>query len=121
MKESFAIKESYVQTAIIEYLAAEHILAFRMNTGAMKLDKRFVRFGVPGMADILAFPIKNYPDGNHGTWKLPQPLWIECKSTDGVQSTLQKSFQAMVEWHGHKYVIGRSTEDIKGFLGASRT
>ena len=40
----------------MDYLAAKGILAFRMNTGAMKLEKRFVRSGVPGMADVLACP-----------------------------------------------------------------
>ena len=49
------MKESPVQRLILDWLAAEHILAFRMNTGVAKFDDRFVRFGTKGMADILAF------------------------------------------------------------------
>lgn len=60
------MKESAIQKAILEYLAARHILGFRMNTGAMKGEykgkQRFMRFGVAGMADILAFPGNNILD-----------------------------------------------------------
>ena len=48
--------EGFIQDLILDWLAAKHILAFRMNTGALKIDKRYVKFGVKGMADILAFP-----------------------------------------------------------------
>jgi hypothetical protein len=49
-------KESEIQKAILQYLAARRILAWRMNTGAVKTETRFFRFGSPGMADILAAP-----------------------------------------------------------------
>lgn len=110
------MKESQIQHAILQFLAAKGILAFRMNTGAVKMDARFMRFGVPGMADILAFPEKQYPDGDHGTWKLALPTWIEVKTATGKQSELQKSFQKQVQWHGHKYVVARSIEDVERCL-----
>ena len=115
------MKESWVQTAIMEYLSAKHILAFRMNTGAMKMDKRFVRFGVPGMADILAFPVQSFSyeievSSRKRTMSYTVPTWIECKATKGVQSDLQKSFQKHVEEHGHRYVVARSIEDVENFL-----
>ena len=50
------MKESPVQRLILDWLAAEHIFSLRMNTGVAKFDDRFVRFGVKGQGDILAFP-----------------------------------------------------------------
>lgn len=103
------MKESAIQKQILDYLAAKHVLAFRMQTGAIKLDKRFVRFGVAGMADILACPKMLEDD-----WGVKHPvfLWLECKTANGKQSDLQKSFQKMVESHGHTYRIVRSIEDL---------
>jgi hypothetical protein len=51
-------KESDIQRAILDWLAAERIWHIRLNTGAMagshKGKRWFVRFGRPGLADILA-------------------------------------------------------------------
>lgn len=110
------MKESQIQRSILEYLAAKGILAFRMNTGATSAEHngktRFMRFGVAGMADILSFTEK---PGWMGTSEIT-PLWIEVKTATGKQSELQKSFQKQVQWHGHKYVVARSIEDIQACL-----
>ena len=98
------MKEAQIQEAILAYLTVKGILAFRMNTGAFKVDHRFIRCGSPGMADILAF----VPKG--------APLWIEVKSDTGKQSTIQKWFQEMVEGHGHAYIVARSIEDVQDIL-----
>jgi hypothetical protein len=97
--------EGYVQSAILDYLDAKHVLAFRMNTGAVKLASGFVRFGVKGMADIIAF-------GNTRMPRLPRVIWIECKAAGGRQSEEQKSFQAQVEEAGHTYIVARSIDDV---------
>lgn len=46
--------ERDVQAACLDLLRRHPKVAFaaRMNTGAMKLDKRFVRFGFPGCPDL---------------------------------------------------------------------
>ena len=106
------MKESDIQRQIMDYLAAKGILAFRMNAGAMKLEKRFVRFGVPGMADVLACPELMCDDGDHR----PHFCWIEVKAENGQQGELQKSFQAQVESHGHQYVLARSIDDLEGIF-----
>lgn len=99
------MKESPIQHLILDYLAAEHILAFRMNTGALPAGgddgtkRRWVRFGVKGMADILAFP--------HGS-----VLWIETKSTTGRLSGLQESFARQVREAGHIYQPARALEPV---------
>ena len=106
-------REGPIQAAILQWLAAEHILAFRMQVGAVKLDNRFVRFGTPGMADILAFPKLKSTDGLHVVlMTFICPLWIECKAENGKQSELQKSFQAQVEREGHRYLVIRDLQEL---------
>ena len=109
------MKETDIQRAILDYLAAEHMLAFRMNTGAMvseyKGKKRFMRFGTPGMADILAFDRESVKEG---AWRHEEimPVWIEVKAEKGKQSELQKSFQQQVEREGHRYILAWSVDDV---------
>lgn len=111
------MKERDIQRAILDYLAAKKVFAIRMNTGAMHAEhngkRRFLKFGVPGCADILAFPEAIMRDWKHYT----QPLWIECKAPKGKQSELQKSFQQQVEAEGHKYLIARSLDDVIAVIG----
>lgn len=102
------MKESQIQRAILDYLAATGVMAFRMNTGAVKAEyngrTRFMRFGVPGMADLVAFPAGRV-------------CWIECKSETGRQSPEQRSFQDQVQRHGHRYTLCRSVDDVIAALG----
>jgi hypothetical protein len=76
-----APRESGVVAACLQYLAARQIFAFRNNTGAACFDKRFVRFGTPGAADILAvLP----PTG--------RLLAVECKRPGGRLTPAQCAF-----------------------------
>lgn len=121
------MKERDVQKAILDWLAASHILAFRMNVGAVtreyKGKKRTIAFGVPGMADVLAFRKcrTDWFTGTDGKGDYRRdviiPTWIECKATDGQQSLLQKSFQSQVEAEGHRYILARSLDDVIAALG----
>jgi hypothetical protein len=108
------VSESQTQRAILDHLAAKHILAFRMQTGSSVRSyggkTRAIHFGVPGMADILAFP-RIYDAATNG---FPLPTWIECKAPKGKQSDLQKSFQARVEAEGHSYILAFSLDDLEG-------
>lgn len=103
--------ESELLGLCIDWLAANRILAFRMNTGAIKIDKRFLRFGVPGMADILAFRKVNTIAKGPQFWPTTA-VWLELKSPKGIQSDLQKSFQEKVEAEDHRYAVVRSLEDL---------
>jgi hypothetical protein len=120
------ISETAILRSIMDYLAARHVLAFRMQSGATvstyKGKSRMVRYGVPGMADILTFPMlkiryqcdifggKYHEEAFHG------PTWIEVKTATGKQSELQKSFQTQVEREHHRYGICRSIEDVEALL-----
>jgi hypothetical protein len=113
------VKESEIQRAILDYLAVKKILCFRMNTGAMSGEHRgkkwFMRFGVPGMADILAFPVIQLPIDGYATKRIC-PVWIECKAPTGRQSALQASFEAQVVGEGHRYVLARSVSEVEAAL-----
>lgn len=109
----------------MQYLAARRVLAFRMNTGTATQQngadgkKRFMRFGTPGMADILAFRNRSRGVDDRGAWCSFEeivPIWLEVKTEKGKQSELQKNFQAMVEEHGHIYAVVRSIEDVEALL-----
>ena len=111
--------EAQLQALIMDWLQANHVLAFRMQTGASvseyKGKKRMVRYGVPGMADVLAFRVRYRGVDDQGVWcsfTEITPVWIECKAPDGKQSPLQKSFQAQVESHHHKYIVAYSLDDV---------
>jgi hypothetical protein len=93
----------------MDFLAARHILAFRMNTGSAKVAGGFVRFGIKGMADILAF-------GNTRMPRNPVVIWIECKSAGGRQTPEQKSFESQVREAGHTYIVARSIDDVAVYL-----
>lgn len=118
--------EGAVLKAVMDYLAVRHVLAFRMNTLAMPTPdgKRFIKAGVVGMADILAFLNTSYLyeakplDGNWDVqqYRLQSALWLECKAGKGKQSEAQKAFQALVESHGHRYAVVRSIEDVEALL-----
>jgi len=112
--------EAAILKSILIYLQARHVLAFRQNVGAVEAvyhgNSRFMRFGVPGMADVLAFPYWLMSSKADNVIKIIKPLWIEVKTATGKQSDLQKSFQQQVESHGHKYVIARSIEDVEEAL-----
>ena len=111
------VSESQIQRSILDYLAARHILAFRMQSGATMSSyggkTRMIRYGTPGMADILAFVQPSECDYPHGHQRV---YWIECKTEKGKQSELQKSFQAQVDHEGHRYGVCRSIEDVEDLL-----
>jgi hypothetical protein len=99
------MKEAAVLSACLDALAALRILAFRVNVGTVKIQDRFVRFGVVGMADVIAFP--------RGA-----VLWVECKTEKGKQSQFQKSFEQQVRAHGHYYLVARCPEDVINEIAA---
>ena len=107
--------EALQQQAVLEWLRAEGVCAFRMQTGfhlAENKDgsERAIRYGVTGMSDILAFPW--FKGETH-----PRPLWIEMKRPKGGRQTPeQKSFALHVEEHGMHYLLARGVDDVEKWL-----
>ncbi len=109
-----ATPESSTLHACIDLLTAERIWFRRMNTGAIKLGDRFVRFGQKGDADILASVRLLDSGGNY----IAYPLWIETKSSSGKQSEAQKLFQREVEAQQHGYLLVKDVDVLRNWLRA---
>lgn len=109
------LSEAMIQASILEYLAARHIFAMRLNSGTMMSTHAGKSYRTvlcaPGTADILAF----IPD-SYSPIRPTRAFWIECKSATGKQTPIQKSFQRQVEDEGHKYIIARSIDDVEEAL-----
>ncbi len=115
------MKESAIQKSILDYLTAERVFAFRLNTGGAKVTGGFLRshsLGA-GAADILALPTE-ITRLFGGEVEYNTALWIEVKNSKGQQSPEQKSFQLHVENLGHSYLLARSVDDVIALLQGRR-
>lgn len=96
--------ESAVVAACRQTLAAWRIWHYRNNTGGMKGSHKgkgwFVRFGVPGAADII------------GILSGGRFLAVECKAGKGRQSPEQEMFQRAVEEAGGVYWLVWSADEL---------
>lgn len=102
--------EAQLVRLCLDWLRAEKILAWRNNTGAMKGSYKgkpwFVRFGRPGLPDIIAVTTVDW--FYNGVF-----VGIECKTDTGKQSPEQCEFQKELEEAGGTYLLVRSLEDLK--------
>ena len=78
---------------------------WRQNTGAGVMgDGRFVRYGIPGQADISGI----YLDGRR--------IEIEVKATKGRVSDAQKAWAEMIKNHNGLYLLARSADEVHAWL-----
>lgn len=101
--------EHVIQGYILKALGQlEGCKAFRLNVGLAR-DRRghAVRFGVPGMADILVLVGPVY-------------LWLEVKAPSGRQSKQQKAFQKAVESIGGLYRVVKSVDEALAAVEEAR-
>ena len=100
-------KESDIQKAILDYLRLKKIFCFRSNCGAMPGEYKgkpwFVRFGMPGVSDIIGILTLN---------NLGVILCVEVKSLKGKQSDAQKEFQEKIQSAGGLYILAKSIDDV---------
>lgn len=99
------VPESMIVNSCIRLLYANNIFCYRQNTGAYKPDNssRYIRYGYPGSADIVAIIFGRY-------------IAIECKTEIGKQSDKQKAFQERVEQAGGVYLLVHSVEELSDAL-----
>lgn len=100
------MSEHDIQNEIMRWLKLEGLRVFRFNVGR----RGHIRFGEPGMADILAFKESEFGAA------YPESYWIEVKSETGKQSKEQKAFQKSVESIGCTYILARSLADVKAAI-----
>ena len=99
------MKEKELQNVILRAFGTmSRLRIWRANTGVAQIGKRFVRFGIPGQADLTGI----LPDGRR--------LEVEVKSATGRQTRDQKSFQRMIEKFNGVYVLARSVEELRNAL-----
>lgn len=98
------ISEKYVLKACVQYLSLKGYQVIRNNSGAIQVEgttgKRFIRFGARGSSDIIACS----PEGRF--------VAVECKSSVGKLSTLQKDFLQNVKKMGGVAIVARSIDDL---------
>ena len=117
-------RETDTVQAILSFLRLHRIPAWRMNTGATKIGSRFIRFGSPGMADVIGI-VPCCKDGTvmeagrlagYGSFVLGNPvgrfLAIEVKSAKGKVSDAQYAFAKTVTDAGGLCVLARSVDDV---------
>jgi hypothetical protein len=101
------IRERDTLKAILRFLSLypRELLAWRNNTGALSpAPGRFVRFGVPGSADIT------------GILRGGRRLEIEVKAPRGRLSADQEAFGENIRRMGGLYVVAYSVEDVQEAL-----
>lgn len=97
------VKEADVQRQILGWLKYQRKdvpMFWRNNTGAIRMDKRFIRFGAVGSSDIL------------GVMKDGRFLAIEVKSAKGRLTKHQKAFIDGINNAGGVAFVARSIEDV---------
>ncbi len=72
----------------------------RMNTGAIKIDDRFIRYGFRGCSDLI------------GQLKNGRFLAVECKAPGGKLSEDQAAFLDQVRKHGGVAIVAYSADDV---------
>ncbi|HAR38053.1 MAG TPA: VRR-NUC domain-containing protein [Porphyromonadaceae bacterium] len=97
-------RESGMYTPILEYLRLRGVRAWRNNTGAVEREykgkKRFIRFGYPGMSDIVGI----LPGGRF--------LAIEVKREGEKPTPKQQVFLAMVNGAGGLGFVAHEVSDV---------
>jgi hypothetical protein len=95
-------KENIVLSQCLKYLEVLQIYHWRNNTGALKIGRRFIRFGFPGSSDILGI----LPDGRF--------LAIECKREKGGRlSEAQKDFISRINANGGVAMCVHSLDELQ--------
>lgn len=84
------MSETDLVRACLQYLEIKHIDHWRNNTGAIKTEKTFIRFGAVGSPDIFAFVNDKL-------------VGIECKFGKNKQSDGQIQFEKMMKKNKQDY------------------
>jgi penicillin-binding protein-related factor A (putative recombinase) len=97
--------EKHIQAQILHYLVLKNVFHWRNNTGCATYQskngkKSFVRFGQPGMSDIL------------GIYK-GKFLAIEVKRPGGKVTELQKKFLEAIESNDGIAILAYDLDDVK--------
>lgn len=91
--------ESAIQKQILLYLSKRGIWHRRFNSGIANMGGRYVRFGTPGLPDIMARTKQSI-------------VWIEVKQPGKYLTVEQRAWKAECEQFGDVHITARSVEDV---------
>lgn len=101
MNNKKGLPEKDVLEQCEEYLSLCNIYHWRQNTGAFKVESRYIRAGKPGISDILGI----LPGGRF--------MAVECKrEKGGVLSADQRCFLSEIESRGGLALVVHSAEEL---------
>ena len=110
MRKATDKKENVVLSQCLSYLQIRGIFAWRNNSGALKIGRRFIRFGLPGSSDILGI----LPNG--------QFLAVECKREKGGKlSDKQVEFLSRIKQNGGVAVCIHSVNELEKIITSTFT
>ena len=93
--------EAAVLKECLDYLKKIGIFCWRNSTGSFNLGDRFIKFSMPGAADII------------GLLSNGKFLAVECKRREGGKQTVdQKLFQHRIEHSNGIYLLVRSAAEL---------
>jgi hypothetical protein len=96
--------EAPIQRLIIARLnCIPGVGVWRQNTGAVETEGGFVRFGIPGQADVTGAVRR--PDG------IAQRLEIECKAPGKKPSAVQRGFRERMIEIGALHIVAYELDD----------
>lgn len=98
--------ESATQRTILEYLERCGIMATRVNSGKIRVGKRWIKLAEEGTADIIC---NVPPNGRY--------LEIETKTENGKLRPKQIERRVEVERRGGRYLVARSLDDVRLEIG----
>lgn len=94
-----APRETDLVKSCLQWLQHAGFMAWRNNTGGMRVRDRFYKFGDKGSPDILAVR-----DG--------VPLAVECKMPGNKQSDFQTTWADNWRRHGGVYLLVHSLDEL---------
>ena len=108
--------EREVQAAILAFLrTVPGVVAWRNNVGGMSGEhkgKRWsVRFGFPGLSDIIGWKTVTWPES------CARFLAIECKREGEEPTPAQEAFLYSVHKAGGIAIVARNVDDVARALG----
>lgn len=92
--------EKQLQNTIERYLILHRVFFWKNNTGALRTENRFIRFGAVGSPDICVIKEGKF-------------IGLEVKTEKGKQSDMQKEFEMNLKEAGGEYFIVQSLEDLQ--------
>ena len=96
-------REAATLKAILDWFAWQGIRCERLNSGAVRQEDRFIRFGFPGCPDLMVL--------DH---RLPLGF-IEVKATGGRMSKGQREFQQFCHLHRIPHLVAASVEEVSAW------